>query len=200
MTQDNEAGAAALPPPDTAVDRFIRFVDFLAIAATWVAGGCLVALTAMMLAQIGVGAISRVFPQIRGDIPFVWEYGGYLMGGTFLLGSAMTLRAGRHIRLGMLTDNVGPRGKVVVDLIISIAGAALVGYLTYSLGRGAINAMISGSSSIASRTPLWIPLSMFTVGMFLLALQLVARIVANLTGRPVEDPSLRAESSDLSDE
>jgi len=192
---DGEAGGAAVVRPNTAIDGFLRFVDLLAIAATWVAGGCLIALTGLMLAQIGVAAISRVIPSIRGDIPIVWEYGSYLMGATFMLGSAMTLRAGRHIRLGMLTENIGPRARVVVDLIISIIGFALVAFLTYSLGRGAFNSMLSGSASIASRTPLWIPLLVFTVGNFLLALQLAARIVANLTGRPVEDLALRAEAS-----
>jgi len=196
MTQDSEAGEVAAVRPKTAVDGFIRFVDWLAVAATWVAGASLIVLTALMLAQIGVGAISRFIPSIRGDIPFVWEYGSYLMGATFMLGSAMTLRAGRHIRLGILNDNIAVKSRPAVDVMVSAVALALAAYLTYSLGRGTINAMLSGSSSIASRTPLWIPFSVFTIGMGLLSLQFIARIVASITGRPVEDPSLRAEASD----
>lgn len=182
---------------NVAVDGFIRFVDALAIAATWVAGACLVALTGLMLAQVGVATVSRFVPTVRGDIPIVWEYGTYLMGFTFMLGLAMTLRAGRHIRLGLLTDNRGPRFQRSVDLINSIVGLALSGFLAYSMGRGTLNAIASGTTSIASRTPLWIPLSMFTLGCALLALQLVARIVANVTGRPLEDLTLRADTAQI---
>lgn len=189
MTQDPPSGSKA-------TDVFIKLVDRLAIAATWVAGACLVSMVLLMLAQIGVGAISRFVPSVRGDIPFVWEYGSYLMGATFMLGSAMTLRAGRHIRLGILNDNIAAGYRPALDVVVSVLALALAAYLTYSLGRGTMNAIVSGSSSIASRTPLWIPFSVFTIGMGLLSLQLIARIVASITGRPVEDPSLRAEASD----
>ncbi|MCW5720055.1 MAG: TRAP transporter small permease [Devosia sp.] len=182
---------------NSAVDGFIRVVDVLAIAATWAAGGCLVALTGLMLAQVGVATISRFIPAVRGDIPIVWEYGTYLMGFTFMLGLAMTLRAGRHIRLAMLTENKRQGFQRGVDLLNSVVALILVGFLTYSMGRGAFTAMLAGSTSIASRTPLWIPLSVFTLGCCLLSLQLVARIVANLAGRPLEDLSLRAEASQI---
>lgn len=177
-----------------AVDGFIRAVDALAIVGTHLAAACLVALTFLMLAQISVAALSRIVPTIRGDIPIVWEYGSYLMGATFMLGSAMTLRAGRHIRLGLVTDNASPRLSGIMDLIVSLMALILVGFLTFSMGRGAINALIAGTTSIASRTPLWIPLSVFALGSLLLALQLVARIAATLTGRPVEDAALRVEA------
>lgn len=179
-----------------AVAQFIRVVDALSIAATYVAAACLVALTLLMLAQITVGIISRIFPVVRGDIPIVWEYGSYLMGATFMLGSAMTLRAGRHIRLGLLTDNVGPIVRTGLDVVVTLLALALVGFLTYSLGRATLQAMISGSTSIASQTPLWIPLSVFAVGSLLLALQLVVRALAALSGGPVEDESLRVGSEE----
>ena len=175
---------------------FVRVVDALSIAGTYVAATCLVALTLLMLAQISVGIISKFFPAVRGDIPIVWEYGSYLMGATFMLGSAMTLRAGRHIRLGLVTDNVGPLFRRVLDVAVSLLALALVGFLPFSLGRATVQAMISGSSSIASQTPLWIPLSVFAVGSLFLALQLLVRVLAVIWGIPPEDESLRVGSED----
>ena len=192
---DREEGVAA-SASGTIVDRLIGIVDRLGIGAAWLAGLCLVALTLLMLAQIAVAAVSRLSPAIRGDIPVVWEYGSYLMGATFMLGLAMTLRAGRHIRLGLLTDNANPRVRRTIDIIVSLIGLVLAGFLTYSLGRGALNSMLSGSTSIASRTPLWVPLSVFAAGCLLLTLQFTTRILAGVTGRPVEDPSLQVGSSE----
>jgi TRAP-type C4-dicarboxylate transport system permease small subunit len=174
----------------------IRVVDTLSIAAAYLAAICLVVLTLLMLAQISVGIVSKIVPTVRGDIPIVWEYGSYLMGATFMLGSAMTLRAGRHIRLGLLTDNVSPAIRRALDLFVSLLGLGLVGFLTYSLGRATIMAMISGSTSIASRTPLWIPLSVFAVGSLFLALQLMVRLLAALSGHAVEDETLHVGSDE----
>lgn len=181
---------------DAAVDGFTRIVDTLSTAAAYAAAGSLVILALLMLAQISVAAVSKVVPTIRGDIPIVWEYGSYLMGATFMLGSAMTLRAGRHIRLGLVTDNVTPTVRRVLDIVVSALALALVGFLAYSLGQASIQSAMSGTTSIASRTPLWIPLSVFTAGSLLLSLQLVARILAGLTGRPLEDRSLGVATSD----
>lgn len=185
------------PRPNAVVDGFIRIVDALSIAATYAAAGCLVLLTLLMLAQIGVAALSKVVVSVRGDIPVAWEYGAYLMGATFMLGTAMTLRSGRHIRLGMFTDGARPPVRKYMDVLASAIGLALVGFLTFSLGRATVMAFLSGSTSIASRTPLWIPLSVFAVGCLLLALQLLARILAGLTGRPLESESMRVISHDL---
>lgn len=189
--------ASRAPRPNAAIDGFIRIVDALSIAATYVAAGCLILLTLLMLAQIGVAALSKVVVSVRGDIPVAWEYGSYLMGATFMLGTSMTLRSGRHIRLGMFTDGAAPAVRKYMDILVSLIGLALVGFLTFSLGRATVMAIISGSSSIASRTPLWIPYSVFAVGCLLLSLQLVARVLAGLTNRPLESAAMRVVSNDL---
>lgn len=198
MSDSNSAYAGSSPVSQdrwgrakTAAGTFIRLVDGLSIAGAYVAAACLICLTLLMLAQVSVGLISRIVPDVRGDIPIVWEYGSYLMGATFMLGSAMTLRAGRHIRLGLLTDNVNPAVRRALDVLVSLIGLGLVGFLTYSMSRAAIMAIFSGSTSIASRTPLWMPLSVFAVGSLLLALQLLVRVLAEITGNPVESQSLR---------
>lgn len=179
------------------VDRILRGVDAISIGATYLAAVCLVALTILMSAQIVVSTISKIVPGVRGDIPFVWEYAAYLMGTTFVLGSGMTLRAGRHIRLTILSDNGAPWFKLLLEVFAAVVALALMLYLTFSLGRASLQAMITGTTSIASKTPLWIPFSAFTVGSAILALQLAARLLAIAARKPVEDMSLQAAPEEL---
>lgn len=178
--------------PGPVLGRFLRLADALALAGGYAAMGCLVCITLLMLAQVGVAFASKFTNAVRGDIPIAWEYGSYLMGATFLLGSAVTLRADRHIRLGVVIQNCGPRVVRVLEILSSATALVFTIYLTIAFWQGAQRAIQMGSTSISSQTPLWIPLSVFCVGTGLLALQFAVRLLCALMRLDLANMALRA--------
>ncbi|WP_417723312.1 TRAP transporter small permease subunit [Salipiger sp.] len=178
--------------PGPVLGRFLRIADALALAGGQVAMGCLVVITLLMLAQVGVAFLSKFTSAVRGDIPVAWEYGSYLMGATFLLGSAVTLRADRHIRLGVVIQNCGPSVVRVLEILSSAAALAFTVYLTYAFGQGAQRAVLMGTTSISSQTPLWIPMSVFCIGTGLLALQFAVRLLCAVMRFDLVNEALRA--------
>ena len=76
--------------------------DGLSLAAAFLAAACIVTLTGLILAEIVVAFLARFFAGMPAGIGIGWEYSAYLMGGAFMLGSGMTLRAGQQIRVELL--------------------------------------------------------------------------------------------------
>lgn len=188
----NEADSPLTRQPGPTAGRFIAFVDALALLGGRVAMVCLVLMAALMLAQVTVAFLSKFTTAIRGDIPIAWEYGSYLMGTTFLLGSAITLRADRHIRLGVVIQHCGPATLRVLEIISAALALAFTVYLTIAFGQGTQRAVVMGTTSISSATPLWIPLSVFCVGTGLLALQFAVRLICAIMRFDLVNHKLRA--------
>ncbi|MFV0334067.1 MAG: TRAP transporter small permease subunit [Tropicimonas sp.] len=188
----NPANSLHTRPPGPTLGRFIAFADALALLGGRVAMGCLVLMAALMLAQVSVAFLSKFTTSIRGDIPVAWEYGSYLMGTTFLLGSAITLRADRHIRLGVVIQHCNRSTLRVLEIISAALALAFTVYLTIAFGQGTQRALAMGTTSISSATPLWIPLSVFCVGTGLLALQFAVRLTCAVMRFDLVNPKLRA--------
>lgn len=181
----------AFDVPDDVLTRVLRVTDALALAGGYVGMACLVLITGLMLAQVGVAFLSKFTHAVRGDIPIAWEYGSYLMGAAFLLGSGMTLRADRHIRLGVVMQHCGPGMVRVLEIVSSALALAFTVFLTWALIGAAERAILLGTVSIGSGTPLWIPQSVFALGTALLALQFAMRLACAIAGRPVASDALR---------
>src|SRR5512134_170634 len=104
MNPTNSPNAAAPAPLRLLLDGIER----LGRLDGWIGAACLVALTALMLAEITVRALSNFIPWVPADIPVAWEYSSYLMAACFTFGAAMTLRAGGHIRVTLVLGRLGP--------------------------------------------------------------------------------------------
>ena len=86
-------------------------IDKLSRLDGWLGAACLVTLTALMIGEVVVRALSNVFPWVPADIPVAWEYSSYLMAACFTFGAAMTLRAGGHIRVTLVLGRLGQGGR-----------------------------------------------------------------------------------------
>jgi TRAP-type C4-dicarboxylate transport system permease small subunit len=188
--------AAALPAdPNAAAPKPLRlvlaFIDGLSRLDGWLGAACLVALTALMLANIITRALSNVVPWLPADIPVAWEYSSYLMAATFTFGAAMTLRAGGHIRVSLILANVPPGPRRVLEIAAALLGAAFMGFLAYGMVKFTWASFSRGQTSYASDTPVWLPQAVVAFGMVLLTLQLVARAIQAAFGLPLEDHRMR---------
>jgi TRAP-type C4-dicarboxylate transport system permease small subunit len=189
MDERKASPNAPAPPPLRAL---LDGIDRLGRLDGWIGGLCLAALTCLMLAEVIVRSLSVVVPSIPGDIPVAWEYSSYLMAATFTFGAAMTLRAGGHIRVSLLTGRLGPGPRRAVELLLALIGIAFVGFLALAMMSFTWEAFVRGRTSDTSGTRLWVPAAAITFGMCLLALQFVARAIQAALGLPLEDHRMRS--------
>lgn len=187
----HEAAPPAEPDAPAPLRRLLALIDRLSRLDGWLGAACLAALTALMLANIAVRALSNVLPWVPADIPVAWEYSSYLMAATFTFGAAMTLRAGGHIRVVLILAHVPPGLRRALEIAASLAAAAFTGFLAYAMVRFAWASFSRGQTSYASDTPVWLPQAVVAFGILLLALQFVGRTIRAAYRLPLEDQSLR---------
>ena len=189
MRQAAASPNAAAPPPLRAL---LDGIDTLSRLDGWLGAACLVTLTALMLAEVAVRALSDVFPWVPADIPVAWEYSSYLMAACFTFGAAMTLRAGGHIRVTLVLARVAPLVRRRMETVLAALGTFFCGFLAWSMAYFTWRSFDAGQTSISSGTLVWIPQAFVTFGIVLLTVQFAARFLQAALGLPLEDLSMRA--------
>jgi TRAP-type C4-dicarboxylate transport system permease small subunit len=189
MTHGQGSPNAGAPP---LLRPLLDGIDRLSRLDGWLGAGCLVTLTALMLAEVLVRALSNVFPWVPADIPVAWEYSSYLMAATFTFGAAMTLRAGGHIRVTLVLARVSPATRRKMETVLAALGVCFCGYLAWAMAYFTWRSFDSGQTSVSSGTLMWIPQAFVSFGIVLLTIQFVARFFQAALGLPLEDLSMRA--------
>lgn len=169
-----------------------RIADGISLAAAFLAAACIVALTGLILTEIVVAFTARFVPSMPSGIGIGWEYSAYLMGGSFMLGAGMTLRAGQQIRVELLLRAAEGRYARFGEVASCLLGSVITVFLAITMSQLTIRMFNSGEASQDSFTPLWIPQSALTVGAIILALQMLVRTLAAIVGDRVERPELGA--------
>lgn len=186
------------PNPNAAAPDWLRpfldGIDKLSRLDGWLGAGCLVTLTALMIAEVVVRALSEFISWVPADIPVAWEYSSYLMAATFTFGAAMTLRAGGHIRVTLVIARVTPAQRRWMETVLAALGVFFCGFLAWSMAFFTWRSFESGQTSVSSGTLLWIPQVFVTFGIFLLTVQFLARFFQAAYGLPLEDLNMRAGS------
>ena len=189
MTHGQGSPNAGAPP---LLRPLLDGIDVLSRLDGWLGAGCLVSLTALMLAEVLLRALSNVFPWVPADIPVAWEYSSYLMAATFTFGAAMTLRAGGHIRVTLVLARVSPATRRRMETVLAVLGVGFCGYLAWAMAYFTWRSFESGQTSVSSGTLMWIPQIFVTFGIVLLTVQFVARFFQAALGLPLEDLNMRA--------
>ena len=154
MTHGQGSPNAGAPP---LLRPLLDGIDVLSRLDGWLGAGCLVTLTALMLAEVLLRALSNVFPWVPADIPVAWEYSSYLMAATFTFGAAMTLRAGGHIRVTLVLARVSPATRRRMETVLAVLGVGFCGYLAWAMAYFTWRSFESGQTSVSSGTLMWIP-------------------------------------------
>lgn len=190
MSESSSSLDGARPKGTTAVLEGIA--DSLSLAAAFLAAACIVGLTGLILAEIIVAALARFIPSLPSGIGIGWEYSAYLMGGAFMLGAGMTLRAGQQIRVELLLRAGNGRYARLLELVSCLLGLAVCVFLAYAMTLFTYRTYVSGELSQDSFTPLWIPQIVLSVGAIVLAIQMLVRTLVSMTGGIVDRPELGA--------
>lgn len=195
MVHPSPAGESLNANAPAPVRKLLDGLDRLSRLDGWMGALCLVLLTLLMLTEIILRSASNVLPNIPHSIPVAWEWSSYLMACAFTFGSAMTMRAGGHIRVKLLISRLSPGPLWGLELLVSLIGLAFTAFLAYAMIKFTWNSFERGQTSISSGTPLWPPQAMVTIAIILLACQFLARTFQVIFGLPLEDPRLRLSSA-----
>ncbi len=171
------------------MDRLLAISDRVSVAVGAVSAVLLAAIAVLILSEIVARAAFNV------SLSFAWEYSSYCMAVAIFCGASYALRTGAHVRVSLLTANVPPRFARAIDIVATVAGLAITGFIAVAMVQMAAGSWAGGSRSATSvATPLIVPQGGIAFGCVLFALQLAARLVRVLIGEP---PELAATADDL---
>jgi TRAP-type mannitol/chloroaromatic compound transport system permease small subunit len=173
----------------------LNAIERLAWVDGWIGVACLGTLIALMVTEVTLRALSNLVPALPGGLPFTWEYCSHLMAACFTFGAAMTLRTGGHIRVGFILSHAGARGRQALEIVAAAVGLFGTGFLAVAMVRFTWTSFVQGQVSTSSGTLLWMPQAAVTVGIVLLALQLLARLIQAVLGLPLEDARMKPAAS-----
>lgn len=166
---------SALTAATRGLDRILAALGVISSAGVWVGGGLLVALS------LGVGAevlLRRFFNHSFGGID---EIGGYVLAVIGAVAFTETLLNRGHIRIDLLRQRLGARGKAFMDLVALLATILFFGLLLYYAW-----ALLSRSMTMNTRsmTPLgvrlWIPQLGWFAGILLFTVTAVTLLLRSV--------------------
>jgi TRAP-type C4-dicarboxylate transport system permease small subunit len=153
-----------------------RWLDRLYDAAAYLAALFLIGTLAMVL----LGIFGRLLEfQVRGTD----AYAGYFMAGAGFLALAHTLVRGEHIRVNLILDLVGARGRRALERWSLGAAAVLAIVFAYFSVRLSWQSYVLHDVSTGNdATPLWLPQLAMAVGTVIFAIAFVDEFVREISG------------------
>ncbi|MEI4472051.1 TRAP transporter small permease [Frigidibacter sp. MR17.24] len=181
-TETFDAGHAAAGPATSAEPRWLAAIAALSgglnrLAAV-LAGAMLVAMTALILVEIGMRFFSR--STYMADV-----FGGYGVAAITFIAAPWALEQGSMIRVTVITDRLpGLLRRLVEGAGLVAAGAILWFLLVYEWSTVARFWSRGTMSQHFIPVPLWIPEAFFAAGLVLMLLQVAVRLLRLcVTGR-----------------
>ncbi|MDP1611789.1 MAG: TRAP transporter small permease [Sulfuritalea sp.] len=154
-----------------------RLLDRLYGAAAWAAALFMIGTLTMILLSVGGRLLDF---HIRGTD----AYAGYCMAAAAFLALAHTLKRGEHIRVTLILDHAGPRGRHALELWSHVAGLFCAVLLAWFATRLVWQSFqFNDISQGTDATPLWIPQLGMAVGSMIFAIALADELIAVLRGQ-----------------
>ena len=165
-----------------------RALDTLYHGAGWLAALSILAIGAVVTAQVGLNVLSRFGGAgTNFTIPSYADFAGFGLAAATFLAAASTLRHGVHVRVNLLVQRFPPRVTWAFEVLALIIGTAMVGIATFWTAMLVGESWHYGDQSTGIISiPLWIPQIPMVAGLAILCVALIDTLVeAVRTGRPV---------------
>ena len=139
-----------------------QFLDRLYAASGALAAVCVFLICAMMLAQ----ALARgLGGQIRGTDDIV----SWLCAAAAFFALGHTFRHGELVRVGLLLERLGPRGRRAMEIFALTVAAIFVAYMLWSVSRFVYESWkFKEVAQGLIKVPIWIPQLTFLAGIAIL--------------------------------
>ncbi len=164
-----------------ALDRLYRASG--ALAALF-----LVAICGVVLLQVGANLLDKISSLITGEaiglvVPSYAEFTGFFLASASFFALAYTLRAGSHIRVSLVIQNVSGGARRAIELwCISVAGV-LTGYFAFFMVSLVFESLEFGDVSPGMvPVPLWLPQTSMAIGLVVLTVALIDEFQSVLRG------------------
>jgi len=156
------------------VVHFERIVHRLSQGLDRVAGWAIVALMALVIANVGLRRLGHPIP---GTYEFVCFSGAIIVG----LAIAYCAVQKGHIAVTMVTDRLPQRTQAVIDTVIGIISVVFIGLVTWQLGLYATSMVISGEVSPTMKMPFFIIIYLVGFGFLMLGLVFLVDLLKSVT-------------------
>lgn len=155
----------------------IRGIDSLTEAV----GG----LAAIVIVPLILATCYEVFARYLFGAPTIWafELGYTLMGVHFLLGGALTLKRGGHVRIDLIYAQLSARRRALIDLVLYLVLIVpALTLLVHRLANYALEAWSSGETTGQSawNPPIWPLRFVIAASFILLLLQVIAECLRSI--------------------
>ncbi|MBG0776194.1 MAG: TRAP transporter small permease [Desulfovibrionaceae bacterium] len=159
------------------LDRFYRWIEGLSTL------GALVSIVFMVLI-VGLILLEIVLRTLFDSSTLVAsEFSGYFLVGLVLFGFGYTFRKGAFIRINLLVPRLSQGWARVFDAACGLAALAITLYCAnYAVAMAWESYALDMQADTMAQTPFWIPQSLVPLGLYILALQLLAFVVARIRG------------------
>jgi TRAP-type C4-dicarboxylate transport system permease small subunit len=156
--------------------RLRKFLDFLYNGAGYLAAFFVFGIFAVMIAQTVMREMG--FKTSGADDLTKW----FSAAGAFLA-MAHAFRRGDFVRVTLLIEHLGPRGRRALEIVSLAIASVFCAYLAFWAARSTYESWLyKDMSDGVIAVPLWIPQLSFVVGTLLLAVAVVEQLVAVLGG------------------
>lgn len=148
---------------------------------------------AIFLVVIAVCVLLSIVTRLLGIyVAGLSAYSGYAMAASSFLALAYTFRAGGHIRVAILRNRLGLKGRLALELWCLGLASLFTGFLAFYLLRMAwISWLLGEKSEGGAATLLWIPQSAVAAGATVMAIAALHALVLAIVRRE-PDAGLRA--------
>lgn len=129
---------------------------------------------------VSLGVLARI---AAWDIGGLDAYAGYAIAAALFLALPQTLRRGEHLRVTVLRDRLGARGRDLLDLWALWAGLVLALYVAaFAVRLVWVSHTMHDVSPAADATPLWIPQIAMALGCLGFALSMADALLSRRRG------------------
>ena len=167
-----------------------RALDMLYRVAGGLAAFFIVAIVALVFAQVGLNLADKITAAVTGSglgvtIPSYADFTGFFLAASSFLALAYTLRRGDHIRVTLITQGLGERANHVAEVIVTTLALGMAGFGTWYMALLVLESHEFGDKSAGMvSVPLWIPQLPVALGLAVLTLALADELVSLLRGHP----------------
>ena len=153
-----------------------HILDRIYGAAAWAAALFMIGTLLMILLSVSGRLLDF---HVRGTD----AYAGYCMAAAAFLALAHTLKRGEHIRVTLILDHAGRRGRQALELWSHVAGLLCAALLAWFATRLAWQSFqFHDISQGTDATPMWIPHTGMALGSVIIAVAIADELVAVLRG------------------
>ena len=144
---------------------------------------------AIALAGIAVLIVAQIGARMMGSqIKSSDDFAGWALAASMFLALPMTLNAGEHIRVTVISDALPDGARRVLDTVVTALAVAAAGWAAWQVVSYVRESWVYGDVSQGLiAVPLWIPQLSMAVGLVLFAVALVERLILRLLGRATQD-------------